>query len=258
LPPPIDSISVRVYATQADAAREAARAAATCLRPGGAAVFATGNSQLQFLRELKAQPDLDWSSLVLFHLDEFLGIDPEHPASFRRYLRDRLERPAHPGAFHYLHGNSDDPIAECDRYQGLLARHPVQLCCLGIGHNGHLAFNEPAVARIDDPRAVKIVRLSETTREAQRGNFPEGGVPHYAMTMTLPAIFAARQLLCLAFGASKAEIVARALTGEIAIDCPASFLRQHPQVWLYLDADAARQLPDGLAGTMTAPPETAI
>jgi glucosamine-6-phosphate deaminase len=160
----------------ARAASEAATAITTAIQVRGAAnvMFASGTSQLAFLDALAAAPGIDWRRVTGFHMDEYVGIDADAPQSFARYMRDRVVARVQPGAFHYLDGRATDPETECDRYAGLLADHPLDLCCLGIGENGHLAFNDPPVADFDDPRDVKVVALDEACRQQQvgEGHFP--------------------------------------------------------------------------------------
>src|SRR5205085_10591122 len=137
-----------------------------------------------FLKRVISLGELDWSALTLFHMDEYLGISKDHAASFRRYMRERVESLIHPRAFHYLEGDALEPIAECDRYAALLKVQPIDLCCLGIGENGHLAFNDPSVANFEDARAVKIVQLDHACQMQQvnEGHFPNlQSVPPYAL-----------------------------------------------------------------------------
>ena len=102
---------------------------------------------------------IDWSKMTLFHMDEYLGVDENHSACFRRYMRERVESKVNPKAFHYLRGDAAEPIAECERYEALLKAQPIDLCCMGVGENGHIAFNDPPVANFEDERLVKIVAL---------------------------------------------------------------------------------------------------
>src|SRR5262249_39262566 len=159
-------------------------------RQGTAAVIlATGNSQIQFLQALHALGGVDWARITLFHMDEYLGISADHPASFRRYLRERVENHVHPRAFHYLEGDALQPLDECARYPRLLSAQSIDLCCLGVGENGHLAFNDPPVAQFDDPHSVKLVKLDLACRQQQvgEGHFPTiAAVPQYAITLTIP------------------------------------------------------------------------
>ena len=196
------------------------------------------------MEQLATDSTVPWSAITFFHLDEYLGTGKDHPASFQRYLRDRIGDLIQPRAFHYLQGDTPEPIAECDRY-GALLPEVVDLCCLGIGDNGHLAFNEPGLASLTDSRRVKVVQLAEETRQQQvdRGAFKTlAAVPQYAMTLTLPAIAAARQVLCLAIGAGKAAIVQQMLEGPISPRCPASLLRKQANSMLLLDQAAASLL----------------
>ena len=159
-----DSLPVRIYATEADMASDVAQTVHDYLveiikRQGDAtAILATGNSQIQFLRNLVDLGGIDWSKMTLFHMDEYLGIDENHSACFRRYMRERVESQVNPKVFHYLGGDAPEPIAECERYEALLKAQPIDLCCMGVGENGHIAFNDPPVANFEDERLVKIVQ----------------------------------------------------------------------------------------------------
>ncbi|MDB9493267.1 glucosamine-6-phosphate deaminase [Spirulina major CS-329] len=248
----VDRLQVQCYET----ADQVAIAAATAIRQGileaiathGQAriIWATGNSQLACLSYLIKDDEIPWSSVTYFHLDEYLGIAADHPASFRHYLKTRLADRVNPAAFHYLAGDCLEPLRECDRYTQLLNTAPIDLCCLGIGNNGHLAFNEPSVADFNDPAAVKLVKLDAKNREQQynQGHFPTlAAVPHYAFTLTLSQIAQSRRLLCLAQGDHKRAIVHQLLTGPIDSTCPATLLRRHPHATLLLDANAAQTIP---------------
>lgn len=247
----VDDLTVHVHDQDRDLAADAADAAAQAI---GAAVtargvahvmLATGNSQLAFLEALTGRSDVDWSAVVGFHMDEYVGIPADHPASFRRYLRERVVDVVHPRAFEYVEGDALDPEAECARYARLLAAHPLDLCCLGIGENGHLAFNDPPVADFDDPQAVKVVELDAACRLQQvgEGHFPDlDAVPQQAITVTIPALLAAARVLAIVPEARKAAPVTAALTGPITTACPASALRRVGHATLYLDADSAAGL----------------
>ncbi|MBT9313628.1 6-phosphogluconolactonase [Leptothoe kymatousa] len=191
-------------------------------------VFATGRSQLGLLNYLRQDRTVDWSRVVGLHLDEFLGLPSEHPASFGYYLRQHIAQWLPFKAFHYLHGDALEPMAECDRYTRLLTQAPIDLCLLGVGNNGHLAFNDPAVANFNDPRWVKLVRLDHPNRQQQltSEHFEQlQDVPTHALTLTLSAISSARHTLCCVFGQSKAAILHQLLTMVPAATCPASMLR---------------------------------
>ncbi len=247
----IDQLAVRVHPTLPALAREAAAIAhatlvqAIAARGAAAAILATGNSQIAFLEVLSATPGIDWSRVTLFHMDEYLGLDAEHPASFRRYMRERVERRVQPRRFHYLAGDADLPISECRRYEALLRAETIDLCCLGIGENGHLAFNDPPVARFDDHDWVTIVKLDEACRRQQvgEGHFPSlAAAPGHALTLTIPALCAARRMLAIVPERRKATAVAAALRGPIATSCPASILRRQAHCTLFLDEDSASAL----------------
>lgn len=248
----VDNLTVTVLDNATELADYAAMQVADIVRTtvqnqGRARViWATGNSQIAFLDRLTQQPDIPWSAVTGFHLDEYLGIDAQHPASFRRYLRERLRDRVPFAAFHEIVGDAPEPLQVCDRYTELLNTEPIDLCILGVGNNGHLAFNDPSVANFRDPYAVKLVKLDTTNRQQQfqQGHFScLEDVPTYAFTVTLPRIAACGRLLCLVSGGHKAAIANRLLTGPITPDCPATILRQHPQATLLLDTDAASAMP---------------
>jgi len=247
----VDALAVRVHATQARLAADAADMASRHLsevldrQSTAAAILASATSQIQFLDALARRPEVDWSRVIVFHMDEYLGLSAEHPASFRRFMREHVAGRLRPRAFHPLAGDCLEPLAECDRYATLLRAQPIDLCCLGIGENGHVAFNDPPVADFNDPRTVKLVKLDEACRRQQVGEgcFPSlDSVPRYAFTLTVPALCAARKLVCVVPEARKADAVRRTLHGPISTACPASILRRQPQATLFLDAESAAAL----------------
>src|SRR5205085_6716095 len=214
-------------------------------QPSAAVILATGNSQIEFLEALIALGGVEWSRLTLFHMDEYLGLDAGHKASFRRCLSERVEERVKPRQFHYLAGDTLLPLDECDRYTRLLQAQPIDLCCLGIGENGHIAFNDPPVANFTDPHRVKLVKLDQPCQQQQvnEGHFPSlEAVPQYAFTLTIPMLCSARRMLCIAPEKRKSKAVKDALQGPIDTACPASFLRRQPQASLFLDADSASEL----------------
>ncbi len=247
----VDLLSVRMHKTQEDLALDAASMARECLceaiamRGRAFVVFACASSQIRFLEALVAEEGVDWSRVTAFHMDEYLGISPNHPASFRRFLRERLVERVNPGQTHYLQGDAAQPLAECARYAQLLAAQTIDLCCLGIGENGHIAFNDPPVADFADPHAVKLVKLDEASRQQQVGEgffLDLAAVPQYSYTLTIPALCAAHKMLCIVPERRKAEAVRRTLNGPISTICPATALRQQSQATLFLDADSASLL----------------
>lgn len=247
----VDALPIRVYASQPDLAADVARMAheilsATLQARGSAAVIlATGNSQIKFLEQLIHLGNIDWSKVTLFHMDEYLGIDAAHKASFRRYMRERVESRVKPRIFHYLEGDCPLPLDECARYTGLLKAQTIDLCCLGIGENGHIAFNDPPVADFNDPHTVKLVKLDEACKLQQfnEGHFPSlEAVNPYAFTLTIPALCSAKKMLCISPETRKARAVKDALQGPVSTACPASFLRTQAHCTLFLDSDSASLL----------------
>ncbi len=246
----IEDLNVFIYPSTKTMGEAAAQQAAKVLREAVAnkgeafAVFATGNSQLEFLDALLKQA-IPWSKVHLFHMDEYIGISDQHPASFRKFLKEKLVDKVNPAAFHGVLGDATDSEAECNRYARLLSTQTLDLVCMGIGENGHIAFNDPPFADFNDPKLVKIVTLDETSRRQQvgEGHFPNlDAVPKDAITLTIPALLSAEHALVIVPETRKAKAVTTALTGPITPDCPASILRQTPHASLYLDVDAASQL----------------
>jgi len=244
-------MAVQVHADVRALARVVADEAAEVIRRAVAdrgearAMFATGNSQLAFTDALvTATPDVPWDRVVVFHMDEYVGIGPDHLAGFQHWIRTRIVDRVHPLVAHYLDGRAD-PDPECTRYGALLAETPLDLCCLGIGVNGHLAFNDPPVADFDDPLDVKVVELDAVCRQQQvdEGHFPAmSEVPTHALTVTIPALLRAGTVLAVVPEARKAEPVRAALEGAVSTDCPASVLRTRANVRLHLDAESAALL----------------
>jgi glucosamine-6-phosphate deaminase len=232
-------------------ARDAAVEAADALRSAVAArgeaniMLATGNSQLAFLVALIAIPDVQWDRVRAFHMDEYVGLAPTHSASFQRYMRERVAARLPVMEFNYLSGDAPDPDQEAARYEALLRAHPLDVCCAGIGENGHLAFNDPPVADFDDPRDVKIVELEPASRQQQvgEGHFATiADVPTHAITVTIPALLRAHRLLVIVPEARKAKPVRDALYGPISTACPASVLRRQSNATLYLDLESSALL----------------
>jgi glucosamine-6-phosphate deaminase len=248
----VDGATVRVHADVDAMARAAADEALAVMREAvdarGVAhvMFATGNSQLAFVHALVEETaDVPWRDTVVFHMDEYVGVGPDHPAGFQRWIRERIVEPARPKAAFYVEGLGDAE-AECGRYAGLLRDHPLDLCCLGIGENGHLAFNDPPVADFDDPLDVKVVELDAACRlqQVNEGHFADlRSVPVQALTVTIPALLRARRVLAIVPEARKAEPVRAALTGPITTACPASALRTISHATIHLEPASAALLP---------------
>jgi glucosamine-6-phosphate deaminase len=206
-------------------------------------VFAAAASQRELLRELSDAAALDWSRVTVFHMDEYLGLPSDAPQQFSTFLQEHLFRRVRPGEVHLINSGNDSE-AECARYGHLIRAAPIDIVCLGIGENGHLAFNDPHVADFSDPAAVKPVVLDVASRQQQvyDGAFRTlGEVPGAALTLTIPMLMSGTRLYCVVPGSTKHAAVDAALNGPIAPSCPASVLRRHPRCILYLDADSYGQ-----------------
>lgn len=214
-------------------------------------IFAAAQSQIEFLETLVAQKGIDWSRVTAFHMDEFIGLPGTAPQSFGRWLSDRLFDKVKPGRVHYLDGLAKDVDRECARYSKLLQESPPDITCMGIGENGHLAYNDPPVADFKDPKAVKLVEIDVASRQQQvnEGCFRAlDEVPKTALTLTIPTLLAAPWIYCMVPGERKAAAVKRTLEGSIATECPATILRRHDRVVLYLDRDSSKLADTAIAG----------
>jgi glucosamine-6-phosphate deaminase len=206
-------------------------------------VVATGASQFEVLAALVAAEGVDWSKVVGFHLDEYLGLPMSHPASFRGYLKKRLVDRTPLAAFNYIDGEGDAE-AECARVGKLLTAAPIDVALIGIGENGHLAFNDPP-ADFKTERPYLVVNLDEVCRRQQLGEgwFPTlDDVPRQAISMAIPQILKSKAIVCSVPDRRKAEAVRGAVEGPVTPTCPASILQRHPQTTLYLDPPAAALL----------------
>lgn len=238
-----------IFSSAAELVRYAATHAAESLRRALAAkplarlVAATGSSQIEFLAALIAAPGIDWPRVELFHLDEYIGLGEDHPASFRRFLQDRLIVPAKIQRTHLLDGLADPATVARDVGRALAAA-PVDLLLCGIGENGHLAFNDPP-ADFDTADPYLIVALDEACRRQQVGEgwFPAiDAVPSRAISMSIRQILAASEIICVVHGARKAEAIAKCFGGGISNLAPASILRTHRRATLYVDTAATTSI----------------
>ena len=232
--------------TSEAAAHVASRKLREAIDANGQASFivATGASQFDFLAALTADAAIDWNNTTMFHLDEYIGIPETHPASFRKYLRERLVDIVHPGTVHFLDGEADEPQAECDRLNQIIAQHQIDVAFVGIGENGHLAFNDPpADFETEDPYI--LVELDEACRLQQVGEGWFSGldaVPSQAISMSIRQIMKAQTIICTVPDERKAEAVRNCLHGEITPMHPASILQTHPDCTVFLDAGSASLL----------------
>ncbi len=207
-------------------------------------ILGTGASQYP-LHEVLLKKELDWTKITLFHLDEYIGLSDQHPASFRKFLKERIADKVNPKNVYYLNGDANDIYAEIKRYEKLLKDNPVDVACIGIGENGHIAFNDPAVADFNDPEFLKVVEMDDACRMQQVGEgwFPTiNDVPEKAVTLTIPTIMNCKTLCCTVPDERKSDAVYNALSKDIRTSCPASILRKHDNAVLYLDRFAAKKI----------------
>jgi len=242
-------VRVSVFPDRLSLARAAARDAASRIRAAIAAlgrariIAATGTSQMAFLDQLTHEADLDWSKVEMFHLDEYVGLSADHPASFRKYLRERLIQPAGIERFHLIDGSAD-PQKVCEELGRELAARAVDVAFVGIGENGHLAFNDPP-ADFDTEQPYLVVRLDDACRRQQVGEGWFKGVdevPERAITMSIRQILKSRAILAVVPESRKAPAVRLCLEGEMSPMVPASILRTHQDTTLFLDAESAALL----------------
>jgi glucosamine-6-phosphate deaminase len=208
-------------------------------------VLATGASQFEVLAVLAQAERVSWNRVTFFHLDEFVGLRIEHPASFRRYLWERFfsDLPLPPRAMHFL-DTENDATAECERVGRLITSHPIDVAFVGIGENGHLAFNDPP-ADFDVETPFIVVNLDEACRRQQWGEgwFPSlAAVPLQAISMSIRQIMKAAAIVCSVPDARKASAVRAAIEGPVTPNVPASMLQRHPAATIYLDRESSREL----------------
>ena len=246
-----EKLNVYVYDSRPSMGAAAAIVVATEIRrlieSNGKAVgiFASAPSQNEFLAALVEAPNVDWSQVVGFHLDEYLGMDDRAPQSFRRFLVDRLISKVPFGEFYGLGGDAEDGAAETRRYAELLAANPPDFAVLGIGENGHLAFIDPPFCDFNDPEAVKVVELDEVCRAQQvnDGAFAKiDDVPRQALSLTIPTVMARPKLFAIVPGPAKRNAIKSAIEGPVETSCPASILRRHANAHLFIDRESAALL----------------
>lgn len=235
-------MQIKIFDTKLELGQAAARDAAKIIieaideRDVAYVIAATGASQFEFLDAL-AQEEIDWTKVVFFHLDEYVGLPESHPASFRRYLKERVVSRVHPQAFHFLDGEADDVHEECRRAGDLIEQHTIDVAFVGIGENGHLAFNDPP-ADFGTEEPYIVVNLDNACRQQQVGegwfkNLAE--VPTQAISMSIKQILKSRNIICIVPDQRKAKAVRASVELEVSPKHPASILQQHEHVTLYLD-----------------------
>ena len=242
-----DALRVEIYDDRASMGAAAGSLAAQRIREALAqkeevnVIFAAAPSQNEMLATLVAARDLDWSRVNAFHMDEYIGLNREAPQCFGNFLKDHIFGKLPFKAVHYIDCEATDKEAECARYTALLRQFPVDIVLLGIGENGHVAFNDPPVADFQDPALVKIVELDPVCRQQQvnDGCFARLDlVPKFALTLTVPALMAADHLVCTVPAATKAWAVEQTVNSEIGEHCPATAMRHHKSAVLFCDRDS--------------------
>lgn len=245
-----DLLNVRIYETSGEMGQAAAEFVEQKLQEAiqqkGSAnlILATGASQFSFLEALKRKT-IEWDKITVFHLDEYKGLSDQHPASFRKYLRERILDIVNPGKVYLINGDAENLAETIWEYERLLATHPIDVACIGIGENGHIAFNDPPVADFNDPHLVKVVELDEACRRQQLGEgwFPTlDDVPKEAVSLTITAIMNCKTISCVVPDNRKADAVHDTLYGKISTNCPATILRKHPDTVLFLDKSSAKRI----------------
>lgn len=243
----IDNLSVKIYGQTKEMGAAAAdyvtRKLKDAIEKKGRAnlILATGASQFSFLEALQTK-EIDWGKITVFHLDEYKGISESHPASFRKYLKERILNKVAPKKIYFLNGDAPNLQLVINNYEEALKAHPIDIACIGIGENGHIAFNDPGVADFKDPKLVKVVELDEACRNQQLGEgwFPTfADVPKEAVTLTITAIMNCKAISCVVPDERKSRAVYNSLYGDISTSCPASILRTHPETVLFLDKGSA-------------------
>ena len=248
-----DNLETRVYDSRKEMGAAAARDVAAAIEKVLAEkeicnmIFAAAPSQNELLAALRADTSIRWNRVRAFHMDEYCGLRPEAPQAFGNFLEQALFAHVPFLRVHYLREAGNTPEEICENYSALLKQYPVDIVCLGIGENGHIAFNDPAVADFSDPALVKVAELDAVCRQQQvnDGCFDTlEEVPARAVTLTIPALCRGKKLFCVVPGTRKAQAVRRTCEGPIGEACPATALRRHGGAVLYLDRDSAAQLKD--------------
>ncbi|PZR26621.1 MAG: glucosamine-6-phosphate deaminase [Citrobacter freundii] len=245
-----DQLKVRIYEDRpslgVDAARMAAESIRLLLKQKTVVniIFAAAASQNEFLEAL-IKEDIDWQSVQAFHMDEYIGLPENDPQLFGEFLRKKIFDRVPFKKIFYLNGQAKDLEAECKRYANLLVENPVDITCMGIGENTHLAFNDPHVAEFNDPKLVKVVDLDEACKQQQvnEGCFADvSKVPVYAFTLTIPALLKAGTIFCMVPGTTKAQAVYHTLKDEVTETYPSTILRKHAGTWLFLEKESAAKI----------------
>jgi glucosamine-6-phosphate deaminase len=246
-----DRITVQIFETRREMGHNAALQAAEKIRnllenkESISVIFAAAPSQNEFLEALAIQPGIDWGRITAFHMDEYVGLAADAPQGFGNFLRRSIFSKVPFKKVFYLNGNAENPEEECQRYADLLNRYLPEMVCMGIGENTHIAFNDPHVADLNDPKTVKVVDLDQQCRQQQvnDGCFVSiEEVPRYALTLTVPTLLRPEAVFCVVPGENKAQAVYHTLNEPVASLYPSTSLKKHPNAILFLDKDSAKMI----------------
>lgn len=241
----IDKLDIKIYQDRCEMGEEAAKEASFCIKKllerkdTLNVIFAAAPSQNEFLEALRADVSIPWNRIKAYHMDEYAGLKQGTEGSFSGFLNQAIFHQVPFQSVECMNGEGED---ESERYSRILQENPVDIVFMGIGENGHIAFNDPGVADFNDDKIVKVVELDQKCRQQQvnDGCFPTiDDVPTHAYTVTIPALLQAEYIFCIVPGERKAAAVKKTLTGQITEECPASILRQHKNAYLYLEKDSA-------------------
>lgn len=246
-----DLLQVQIYETRLGMGNYAAHLAAKQIRllqerkETTSVIFAAAPSQNEFLEALTVQPGIEWGRITAFHMDEYVGLAADAPQGFGNFLRRSIFSKVPFKQVFYLNGNAENPEEECQRYADLLNRYLPEMVCMGIGENTHIAFNDPHVADLNDPKTVKVVDLDQQCRQQQvnDGCFASiEEVPRYALTLTVPTLLRPEAVFCVVPGEHKAQAVFHTLNAPVTAQYPSTSLRTHPHAILFLDKDSAKMI----------------
>ncbi|MDR2376136.1 MAG: glucosamine-6-phosphate deaminase [Treponema sp.] len=248
-----DKLIIKKYDSRGEMGRDAAAEVSGAMRtllntkPGIRVIFAAAPSQNEFLESLSRERSTDFSRVTAFHMDEYVGLQADAPQGFGNFLRERIFAKCLFREVHYLNGLAEDLEEECRRYAELLHSEPIDIVCMGIGENSHIAFNDPEVADFRDRKTVKVVALDPVCRRQQvnDGCFSViDEVPTHALTLTIPALFGCKQIFCVVPAKNKMDAVYASLNNAIGEKYPASILRNHRSAIMYVDGESGARLPE--------------
>ena len=243
-----EELDVKIYSTRDEMGKEAARDVSEKIsellkqKKEINIIFAAAPSQNDFMQHLIADKKIEWNRINAFHMDEYIGLDKQAPQAFGNFLKERLFSKVPFKKIYYLNGQAELPETECLRYTCLLMQNPVDIVCLGVGENGHIAFNDPPVADFNDPSNVKVVKLDRVCRQQQvndRCFNTLSEVPTHALTLTIPALLKAEYMYCIVPASNKAQAIYHTLNDEVSEECPATILRTKKNAVLYLDNESS-------------------